>query len=52
MIVIQCKDGKLEIGDWVLSSILCRDFLVYSKRWIANHTIDEVAKELQELALK
>lgn len=52
MVVIQCKDGELNVGDWMLNKILCRDFLACCKKWIATHTTKEVLNELLDLANK
>lgn len=52
MVEIECKDGNLLIGDWVLNHYFCRDLLKNGKNWISTHTTKEVQNELCELALK
>lgn len=52
MVIIQCKDGNLEVGDWVLTKFFCRDLLVNGKKWLSNHTKAQVWNELNALAKK
>ena len=50
--IIQCKDGNLEVGDWVLTKYFCRELLVYGKKWLGTHTKAQVLNELNALAKK
>jgi len=52
MVNVQCKDGNLELPNWVLTKILCRDLIANNKKWIGAHTKAQVWEEMNELANK
>lgn len=52
MVIVQCKEGDLELPDWVLTKYFCRDLLIHGKAWILTHTKAQVWNEMNALAKK
>lgn len=52
MVIVQCKDGNLDLPDWVLTKILCRGLIANSKLWLSTHTKVQVWNEMNALANK